>query len=238
MKEGEVLVIGWCDNGNTDGLFTSHLASLVLYASTSLGVSGVGICETIGNQIARQRGDLLRDFERLEGDWLLWIDSDIAMTQQAFKLVWDARDKETRPVVCGTYFVSMEMNNPLPMPIPCIFTIAEDGKNRTIHPLPENQLIPIDVAGLGFCLMHKSVAHKLREAYGDTTFDIVIDTEHVSEDVSFFRKLKALQIPVYAHTGALVQHIKRFIVDINYYNLWWNAVAPIREAQEKNKQEV
>lgn len=232
-KEGEVLIFGWCDNGSTDSLFTSHLTSTMLHASGISGISGLGIVQTIGNQIARQRGDLLRDFEKSGGDWLLWIDSDIVLNQEAFKLLWENRDAEKRPVVCGVYFITMEMNQTLPMPMPCIFTDIGEGQNLPVHPLPENQLIPIDVAGLGFTLMHKSVAHKLREVYGDTTFAITIDTNHVSEDVSFFRKLKHLAIPVHAHTGALVQHIKRFSFDQNYYNLWWNVVAPMREAQEK-----
>lgn len=234
-KAQEVLIIGFCDNGFTDSLFTSHLSSLVLHASTQLGVTGFGIVQTIGNQIARQRGDLLRDFEQTGGDWLLWVDSDIVLTYDAFKLVWDNRDAETRPVVCGTYFITMEMNQPLSMPMPCIFTNHENGDHKPVHPLPENQLIPIDVAGLGFCLMHKSVAAKLREAYGNTTFEITIGDKHVSEDVSFFRKLKKLGIPVFAHTGALVWHMKRFVMDINYYNLWWNSVAPLRAEATKEK---
>jgi len=232
-QEGEILFFGWCDNGFTDSLFTSHINSIMLNAPALGGIAGIGIVQTIGNQIARQRGDLLRDFEATNGDWLLWVDSDIVLNHEAFKLVWENRDVEKRPVVCGVYFITMEMNQALPMPMPCIFTNHENGEHVPVHPLPDNQLIPIDVAGLGFCLMHKSIAHKLREAYGDTTFAITIDTNHVSEDVSFFRKLKALGIPVYAHTGALVQHIKRFVLDHNYYNLWWNAVAPVRAEREK-----
>jgi len=233
-QKKEILIFGWCDNGNTDSLFTSHLAATMLRLP-SLGVEGLGMVQIVGNQIARQRQDLLRDFEKTNGDWLLWVDSDIVLNLESFKLLWDNRDAEKRPVVSGVYFITMEMNQALPLPLPCIFTDVGEGANQSIHPLPENQLIPIDVAGLGFCLMHKSVAHKLREAYGDTTFAITIDTNHVSEDVSFFRKLKALGIPVYAHTGALVQHIKRFVFDVNYYNLWWNTVSPLRAEAEAMK---
>lgn len=232
-KEGDVLVLGWCDNGYTDSLFTSHLTALALKTAHTLDIQGVGIIQTIGGQIARQRQDLLRDFEASNAEWLLWVDSDIMIPYEAFELLWNSKDVETRPVVCGVYFITMEMNQTLPQPYPCIFVKADDGKNKPVHPLPENELIPIDVAGLGFTLMHKSVAHKLRETYGNTTFSITIGDNHISEDVSFFYKLKDLGIPVYAHTGALVPHVKRFLLDANYYNLWWNAVAPMREAREK-----
>lgn len=226
IKEGESLVIGWCDNGSVDGLFASSVASIIMRAS-ELGIKTIGITETIGNQIARQRGDLLREFENSGCDWLLWLDSDIVIPIESLKPLIEAVDAETRPIVCGVYFISMEPNQPLMAPLPCIFT--DNGVyNSPIHPLPENQLIKIDVAGLGLCLMHKSVAHKLRDKYGNTTFDITIGDIHKSEDVSFFRKVKELGIQAYAHTGVLAWHIKRFVVDINYYNLWWNTVAPLR----------
>jgi hypothetical protein len=40
----------------------------------------------------------------------------------------------------------------------------------------------------------------------------------------FFRKLKKAGIPLYAHTGATVQHLKTFSFDQNYYNLYWNGL--------------
>jgi len=236
-KAKESVVISWCDNGNTDSLFTSSILVTSLFMGGQSDISAVGFNQTIGNQIARQRQDAIRNFEQMDCDWMLWVDSDIVLTPEVFKLLWDNRNIDTHPVVCGVYFITWEMNQTLPAPYPCIFNMVDEKVgNRPIHPLPENQLIPIDVAGLGLTLMHKSVAKKLRETYGETTFQIQVDSQHISEDVSFFMKLKALGIPVYAHTGALVQHIKRFVFDINYYNLWWNVVAPVREAENAQRE--
>lgn len=233
-KAKETLVLSWCDTGNTDSLFTSSLLSLALHSPiVHNDIEAIGLNQTIGNQIARQRGDAIRNFEEMDCDWMLWVDSDIVINQEAFSLLWSNRDAETCPVISGIYFITYEMNQTLPAPLPCIYKMVDGGGTASVHPLPEKQLIEIDVAGLGFTLMHKSVAKKLREAYGNTTFQITIDDKHVSEDMSFFFKLKELGIPVYAHTGAIVQHIKRFSFDQNYYNLWWNVVAPMREAQEK-----
>lgn len=233
-KAKESLILSWCDTGSTDSLFTSSLVSLSLHATHNLkDVGSVGINQTIGNQIARQRQDSIRTFEQMDCDWMLWVDSDIVIAPPVFDLLWKNRNAETHPVMCGVYFITWEMNETLPAPYPCIFNINDENGNRPLHPLPENQIIPIDVAGLGFTLMHKSVAQELRKTYGETTFQIQIDEKHISEDVSFFWKLKELGIPVHAHTGAIVPHIKRFSFDLNYYNLWWNVVAPMREAQEK-----
>jgi hypothetical protein len=41
----------------------------------------------------------------------------------------------------------------------------------------------------------------------------------------FFRNLKKAGVDVYAHTGAVVKHMKRFAYDENYYALYWQAAA-------------
>jgi hypothetical protein len=93
--------------------------------------------------------------------------------------------------------------------------------------LPKNELIKVDSAGFGFLLMHKSIVSKMREVSPDYSLfaeEEGIGDKYISEDIVFFRKLKAAGVDVYAHTGALVQHMKRFSFDINYYNLYWNGL--------------
>jgi hypothetical protein len=34
--------------------------------------------------------------------------------------------------------------------------------------------------------------------------------------------MKEAGIPLYAHTGALVRHMKRFSLDADYYGLFWS----------------
>lgn len=230
MKQQESLLVGWCDNGSTESLFTVSLASFMVNVQ-ALNLSAFGMAQVIGNQIARQRGEVMADFEKSGFDWLLWVDSDIVFSVDQVKMLWDAKDAETRPLISGVYFVSMEPQQSLMRPNPCIY--MDDGVGLTpVHPLPHDQVLPIDAAGLGFTLMHKSVAQKLRAEYGGATFGIKVDGAHESEDISFFRKCRSLGIQPYAHTGALVPHIKRFALDINYYNLWWTVVAPKLEEQK------
>lgn len=221
-KPNETLFVSWCDGGDVDSLFASGVMSTILRLP-DLKIQFGGISHTIGNQIARQRQDVLKNFIDSKCDWMLSVDSDIVLTPDILDKMWKAADKEKRPVLCGVYFVSLNPNSPLMIPLPCIFT--DDGINNTpVHPLPDNEIIPIDVAGFGLMLMHKSVAKKVYDAY-DGAFDIEIKrNSHVSEDVSFFRKLKEMQIPVHAHTGARAVHVKRFFFDENYYNLWWNTI--------------
>ncbi len=48
-----------------------------------------------------------------------------------------------------------------------------------------------------------------------------VDDHFIGEDIIFFRKMQKASIPLYAHTGALVKHIKRFSLDYDYYALYW-----------------
>jgi hypothetical protein len=170
-------------------------------------------------------------------DWALWVDSDIVLTKEHLKTLWDTADKIARPIVCGVYFISKEMENSLMKPFPCVFNeTGNEYEINYLHPLPLNQIVKIDNAGMGLVLMHKSVLTKLNEKFPDNFLfgeNNEKGEKFIGEDISFFRKVKAAGIPVHVHTGVTAQHIKRFSVDIAYYNLYWAAY----EAAERREHE-
>ena len=224
----ETVALAWCDGGLVDGRFMDGLLLAIMNAP-KIGMRVVNKIRVNGNQIGRQRQVLFDNWADVtKTDWLLWIDSDIVVTPDSLKLLWDSADKVSRPVVSGTYFVSKENERSLMQPFPALF---KEGSNKhelqIIHPLPKNELIKVDSAGFGFLLMHKSIVPKLREVspnYSLFAEEEGIGDKYISEDIVFFRKLKATGVDLYAHTGAVVQHMKRFSFDINYYNLYWNGL--------------
>jgi len=224
----ETVALAWCDGGLVDGRFMDGLLLATMNAP-KIGINIVNKIRVNGNQIGRQRQVLFDNWADVtKTDWLLWVDSDIVITPDSLKLVWDSADKVSRPIVSGTYFVSKENERSLMQPFPALF---KEGSNKhelqIIHPLPKNELIKVDSAGFGFLLMHKSIVPKLREVspnYSLFAEEEGIGDKYISEDIVFFRKLKATGIDLYAHTGAVVQHMKRFSLDINYYNLYWNGL--------------
>jgi hypothetical protein len=224
----ETVALAWCDGGMVDGRFMDGLLLATMNAP-KIGMNIVNKIRVNGNQIGRQRQVLFDNWADVtKTDWLLWIDSDIVVTLDSLKLVWDSADKVSRPVVSGTYFVSKENERSLMQPFPALF---KEGSTKhelqIIHPLPKNELIKVDSAGFGFLLMHKSIVSKMREVSPDYSLfaeEEGIGDKYISEDIVFFRKLKAAGVDAYAHTGALVQHMKRFSFDINYYNLYWNGL--------------
>lgn len=232
----ETLSIGWCDNGNVDGKFMEG----VMNTTFSLMNSKINLVNSMrvqGNQIGRQRQVLFDGWaDYIKTDWLLWLDSDIVLTQEAFNLVWNTADKLTHPVVCGTYFVSKQNEQTLMEPFPALF---HDGRAefelKILQPFPENKIVKIDSAGFGFVLMHKSIIEPMRKVspnYSLFAEKENIGDKYVSEDIVFFNNLKKTGIPLYAHTGAIVQHIKRFSLDYNYYSLFWNGIE--KEIIKKN----
>ena len=224
----ETVALAWCDGGLVDGRFMDGLLLATMNAP-KIGINIVNKIRVNGNQIGRQRQVLFDNWADVtKTDWLLWVDSDIVITPDSLKLVWDSADKVSRPIVSGTYFVSKENERSLMQPFPALF---KEGSNKhelqIIHPLPKNELIKVDSAGFGFLLMHKSIVPKLREVspnYSLFAEEEGVGDKYISEDIVFFRKLKETGIDLYAHTGAVVQHMKRFSFDINYYNLYWNGL--------------
>jgi GT2 family glycosyltransferase len=224
----ETVALAWCDGGLVDGRFMDSML-LTMMNAPKIGMNIINKIRVNGNQIGRQRQVLFDNWADVtKTDWLLWVDSDIVLTPDSLKLVWNAADKISKPVVSGTYFVSKENERSLMQPFPALF---KEGSNKNelqiIHPLPQNELIKVDSAGFGFLLMHKSIIPKMREVspeYSLFAEEEGLADKYISEDIVFFRKLKTAGIDLYAHTGALVQHMKRFSFDINYYNLYWNGL--------------
>lgn len=231
----ETLSVIWCDNGNTDGKFTEGL----VYSIITGEVPFHNAIRVQGNQIARQRQAAFEMWNKVGTDWALWVDSDIVLTKEIVKALWDTADKIARPVVSGVYFISKQMENTLMQPMPAIFMEGDNEfQIKHVHPLPRNQIIKIDSAGLGLVLMHKSVIKALHEKFGETDFVFAENNESgeqfIGEDITFFRKVKAAGIQVYCNTTALVKHMKRFALDDGYYNLYWASVE-VAERREREQ---
>jgi len=216
-------MLAWCDNGTTDGKFTEGVA----YTLITKPIPIASAMRVQGNQIGRQRQNALEHwYDKTDFDWVLWVDSDIQLTDAALKLVWESADPVNRPVVTGTYFISKENEKSLMAPYPAVFNWVEEDEYKIayVHPLPANALIKVGTAGFGFVLMHRNAVAQMRKVHGATTYfnETGVGEEFVSEDINFFRLMAKAGVPLYTHTGALVKHMKRFALDIEYYKFFWN----------------
>lgn len=239
ILKSETVAIGWCDNGQTDGKFTEGLMAAVIGGAAN----GMPIYTSIrvqGNQIGRQRQALFDYWaDNAKTDWLLWVDSDIVLNLDVMNKLWKTVDKVSKPVVSGVYFISKDNEGTLLAPYPCLFDNVDGNIHqiRYIHPLPENQVIKVDNAGFGFVLMHKSIVPKMRAAHPGKGMFMETgdgqDDHFIGEDIIFFRRMKEAGIPLHAHTGALVKHMKRFSLDIDYYAMYWTNQQLMKQLKEK-----
>jgi hypothetical protein len=238
------IMVVWCDNGTVDGKFMEG----VVYTMLTSGLPITSAQRVQGNQIGRQRQTAFDVWHRQTNfDWLLWVDSDIVLTNESLQKVWNSRHIQDRPVVSGTYFISKQMESSIMQPYPAVFMAHEDDKYLMtyVHPLPPDALMKVDYAGFGFLLMHRSVADKMREFHGDISFFIESMDEanrekdtFIGEDIQFFMKMKEAGIPLHVHTGATVKHMKRFAFDEEFYKLYWITMANSQAAQARKEKEA
>jgi len=203
-----------------DGKFMQGVTDVMLH-------SGVEVTTTLrsqGNQIARQRDKVINHwYEGNKSDWLLWVDSDVVISPETFKLLWDNKDAVERPILTGVYFTTDTPEQPLMDPQPTLFWFVNKGDTigiNRVHPLPKDKLIKVGAAGMGFVLMHRSVVDRIREATPDVPLfsDLGHGKNFMGEDIYFFALCDKADIPVYAHTAATVPHMKRFSFDVHYYD--------------------
>jgi hypothetical protein len=221
--KNDSITVGWIDNGMNDGGFTEGVIGSVM-TMLKAGINVENILRCGGNQIARQRQIVLDNwYDNYESDWLLWIDTDVLITHDKVEILLNSADKDTAPIVTGLYFITNQNEETLMRPLPCIYTDVSEYKIQHIHPLPINKMMQIDLAGMGFLIMHRSVITKMREVYKDTPLfeEGGVGTKFIGEDIAFFRKMKNAGVPLYVHTAAHVQHMKRFSFDLNYYLMYW-----------------
>jgi len=235
-KANERIMVTWCDNGLVDGKFAEGLVYTILTSDLPM----VSAQRVQGNQIGRQRQTAFDTWHKqTDIEWILWVDSDIVITNDAIKKLWDMADAKERPAVTGTYFISKQNEQALMEPYPCLFIAHPTDKYSMsyVHPLESNAMVKVDYSGYGFFLMHRSVADKMRKVHGDKPFFMEsstgTDQQFISEDIQFFMLMKEAGVPLYAHTGATVKHMKRFSYDYDYYKLFWITHVVANEAEKK-----
>jgi hypothetical protein len=220
----ETVSIAWCDNGMVDGKFMQGVTDVMLKS----GITFSSTLRSQGNQIARQRQTVIDYwYEKSKSDWLLWVDSDVVISPETFRLLWDNKDAKERPLVSGVYFTTDNPEEPLMIPMPTVFSFTNKGDGTfglsRVHPLPENQLIKVDAAGFGFILMHRSIVEKVKAVApdGQMFMEMGRGTKFIGEDIFFFALCDKAEVPLHCHTGALAPHMKRFSFDEHYYNAFF-----------------
>lgn len=231
MDKDEKIAIAVCDSGRVEG---SHSAAINFsIMNNDISHHFTDFIRSKGIKIATQRQEIfntwmLPDLDHV--DWLLWLDSDIEIGYDVLKCLIDSADKDKFPVVSGLYFTTVRYDNEgLPVPVPCFFKYDEETDNRQWWDLDinienEEKMIKAESVGFGMFLIHRSVAKKLLEHFGNRHLFLEIqkDTHSVycSEDIVFCLNLKEIGVPVYVNTRAIPAHWKTIPIDNYYYKFY------------------
>lgn len=237
MRVRDKVAVGWLDPGQVDGMFALSVASI--YAERLARVGALLRVEN-GGLLSKGRNELVARFlESTDCEWLLMLDSDERLDVAGFdKLIATAHDAE-RPIVAGLYFGAWP-GEFYPTAVPLIFRRIEGSmKFRPVHGYPANKVIPVDSAGTGCLLIHRSVFEAFQadaNPHQGTRWcwfqDMPVNGDWFSEDHFFCARAGELGFPIVAHTGVALGHRKRFWLGEKHY------VPPVETTEHKTAPET
>lgn len=216
MKKNETIHITWCHAGEVDAFFAHSIMTIIQKMPNRIGsfnnILGLGL-------LSKSRNMAIKHFlDNTTDDWVFLVDADEYIGIPEFKLLIDAADADERPFMCGLYFAANFTKPDLLQAIPLIFELTEENGVQPYFDYPRNEIVEIYAAGTGAMLIHRSVLEYMRE-YGKEVYGKdwawfqdgpLEENRWLSEDLTFCGRVQHLGIPMYAHTGAIFPHHKKF----------------------------
>lgn len=216
MRTKDKVYVGWIDGGQVEGQFAADLATITLGRTSRID----GLLRVGGHLLSRQRNELVAHFlGNTDTPWLLMIDTDHRIPVASFDRLIDAAHDVSVPVVSALCFAAYPptSGNLYPTPVPAIYKQSDTGQYVPLHEYPRDRLIRVDATGGGCLLMHRSALEKVREMRPEGMsphwcffIDGPVGDDWYSEDLSFMRRLEAAEVPIHAHTGAILPHLKKY----------------------------
>jgi hypothetical protein len=230
MRVRDRVAVGWIDGGQVDGLFA--VSMLNLFTARSARISTV--IRVGGSLLARQRNEVVQTFlDKNDAEWLFFIDTDETISLESFDKLLDAAHDKDRPVVAGLYFAAWATDDMYPHPTPMIMREGKAGGYVPVWDFPEDGVIPIDAAGTGALLIHRSVLERIRAESNAGPLgvheggkwcwfrDMAAGGEWWGEDIFFCRRVRDLGFPIVAATGCRLDHHKSYWLSGRHYRGPW-----------------
>ena len=208
---GTGLVIGFIHPGTMSAYFTTSLvASLLVDQNGPRRLVGM-LQEWSSANVSGSRNSIVRQFLDGPGDWLLFVDADMAWEPGDIDVILSAADPETAPIVGGLCFGLAHGSV-----FPTIYGVGTDehGDQRLMRGClyEPDTVMQVAATGAAFLLVHRSVYAKVRDDGYNQTFPWFQETEDrgqpVGEDVTFCLRAARSGFPVPVHTGVRIGHHK------------------------------
>jgi hypothetical protein len=164
-----------------------------------------------GTVLGAARNEIAEKFLATACDWLWCVDSDIVITGGTLPALLAAADPEAAPIVSALYQLRVRGHTH-----PAMYgAAAHNDGGITFTPYatwPEDTLLPVAGCGAGCLLIHRSVFKRISEAEPADDHlwfaNITIGHRQFGEDLSFCLRAVSAGVPLHAHTGIQVGHMK------------------------------
>lgn len=173
-----------------------------------------------GNVLTFQRNQCIND---MEGDWILFIDSDMVWQPEAMRVLIETREKFDLDIVSGLCF---QRSDPYQ---PTLYKLADHapvtGTNNNwsgytfMERWPEDAAVEVDATGMAFCLIHKRVFDRILMATVGEAFPEFEERKEqtpapffrwegeLGEDFLFCREAKATGSRIFVDTAVKIGHV-------------------------------
>lgn len=229
MNSNEKIIVAWCDSGRVEGAFAASLHFAI--NNTDISNQFTDFIRSKGMKIATQRQEvfdmwMLPEFDY--SDWILFIDSDMEINYSMLKKLMDSADKDLRPVISALCFTTTgNEEDGISVPKPAYFYKNTETDDYRWGDLTEDKdlVFQVDAVGFGMILIHRSVAKKLVNRFGNKHLFLEKQDENnhsnfVGEDIVFCEHLKEIDIPIHINTVAIPRHWKAIPINQYYYKMF------------------
>lgn len=223
MKRGSVAV-GFLDPGHWSHCFGQSLIDLYLtdaVGSRRMVPDGAQLrdhCQAGG--VVAGRNEIARQFlDSTECEWLFFVDSDMGFAADTVDRLVGSADPVLRPVVGGLCFALRreargDCYGQKYVVVPTVYDLVETDSEvgfRSRVDYERDALIEVGATGAACVLIHRTVLHRIREAYGPCWFDPITHPKGpttFSEDLSFCVRVAAVGFKVHVDTRVRTTHDK------------------------------
>jgi len=220
VPKNDVLV-GYLHPHDVSSTFHKSLMALVGWdISHDHRLNGWASIKCASGGIPEGRNQLAKALLESSCEWLFMIDADMGFEPVALDQLLAVADPVERPIVGGLAFAQREAFDDgfsgfrcVPRPTIFEFVQHEDGHHRFtgVAHYPVNSLMRSAATGGAFIVIHRSVFQRILDENGPVWFDRVRhpDGSLMGEDISFFVRCQALDLPLFVHTGIRTTHMKQ-----------------------------
>jgi glycosyltransferase involved in cell wall biosynthesis len=188
----------------------------------------------VGNVLTFQRNACV---QAMEGDWILFIDSDMVWKPQDIVTLIETQRKWDLDVVGGLCFQRSEPYQPTLYK----YSPNDPDSYTFMEKWEEDTAVEVDATGMAFCLIHKRVFDRILQAFGGEHFPDFEERqkyipvpffrwgERWGEDFQFCREAKDTGSRIFVDTSVKTGHVGDIVFNEKTF---WQALAvrpPIAE---------